>query len=172
MTSIRTRARPLAAFVVAVMASVLVLGSTAGATEHQSTGEVRGRTIQNISLPGDDHFEGRLVGLKFLEFNEETNEVLTTGRVIGTVTNDGVTERVNMAFSEWLPVSTGLSSFQNGGQECPILFLDLGPIFLDLLGLQLDISPITIELTAVRGPGNLLGNLLCALVGILDPQVA
>jgi hypothetical protein len=172
MTHTRTHARPFVALAVALVASVLVLGGTAGASEHQSTGEVRGATIQNISLHGDDHFEGRLVGLKFLDFNEATNEVLTTGRVIGTVTQDGVTERVNMAFTEWLPVSTGLNTFQNGGQECPILFLDLGPIFLDLLGLQLDISPITIELTAVRGPGNLLGNLLCALVGILDPQAA
>ena len=46
--------------------------------------------------------------------------------------------------------------------------LGLGPIFLDLLGLQLTTSEIIIDLTAVPGPGNLLGNLLCALVGLLD----
>ena len=171
MTSIRTRAHPFIATAVAVLVSVLLLGSTAGASEHQSTGEARGATIQNISLHGEDDFEGQLVALKFVDVNETTNEVLTTGRVVGTVTNDGVSEHVNMAFSEWLPVSSGVGIAQQQ-QECPILFLDLGPIFLDLLGLQLDISPITIELTAVRGPGNLLGNLLCALVGILDPQAA
>ena len=45
----------------------------------------------------------------------------------------------------------------------PDLIFDLGPIFLDLLGLQVDLSEITLDMTAVRGPGNLL----CGLVGIL-----
>jgi hypothetical protein len=54
-------------------------------------------------------------------------------------------------------------------QECPILFLDVGPIFLDLLGLQVDVSQIVIDITAVAGEGNLLGNLLCAVAGLLDP---
>ena len=53
--------------------------------------------------------------------------------------------------------------------SCPILFLTLGPIHLDLLGLVLDTSQITIDLTAQPGGGNLLGNLLCALLGLLDP---
>lgn len=53
--------------------------------------------------------------------------------------------------------------------ECPILFLELGPLFLDLLGLQVSLSQITLDITAVAGPGNLLGNLLCAVAGLLDP---
>jgi len=53
--------------------------------------------------------------------------------------------------------------------SCDILFLDLGPIHLDLLGLVLDVSQITIDLNGVTGGGNLLGNLLCALLGLLDP---
>jgi hypothetical protein len=32
----------------------------------------------------------------------------------------------------------------------------------------LDLSQIELDLTAVPGPGNLLGNLLCAVVGLLD----
>jgi hypothetical protein len=55
---------------------------------------------------------------------------------------------------------------------CQILDLDIGRIHLDLLGLVIDIAPIHIDITAVEGPGNLLGNLLCALVGILDPNSA
>jgi hypothetical protein len=57
---------------------------------------------------------------------------------------------------------------QQGGQ-CQILFLDLGPIFLDVLGLQVSLSQIELDITAVQGPGNLLGNLLCAVVRLLDP---
>ncbi len=56
--------------------------------------------------------------------------------------------------------------------SCDILFLDLGPINLDLLGLVLNVSQIVIDLDAQTGPGNLLGNLLCAVAGLLDPSSA
>jgi hypothetical protein len=53
---------------------------------------------------------------------------------------------------------------------CDILFLDIQPIFLDLLGLTVDLSRVTLDVNAVPGAGNLLGNLLCAVVGLLDPD--
>ena len=53
---------------------------------------------------------------------------------------------------------------------CDILFLFLGPIFLDLLGLEVTLLPVVLDVNARPGPGNLLGNLLCALAGLLDPQ--
>jgi hypothetical protein len=56
----------------------------------------------------------------------------------------------------------------NPGAVCDILFLDLGPISLDLLGLTIDLSRIILDVNAVPGPGNLLGNLLCAVAGLLD----
>lgn len=62
-------------------------------------------------------------------------------------------------------------SVQQVALSCSILSLDLGPLFLDLLGLQVDLSPITLDITAVAGPGNLLGNLLCAVTGLLDPPL-
>ena len=45
---------------------------------------------------------------------------------------------------------------------------DIRPILLDLLGLQVDLDPIHLEVRAVTGAGNLLGNLLCAVAGLLD----
>jgi hypothetical protein len=51
---------------------------------------------------------------------------------------------------------------------CGILHLDLGPLTLDLLGLQIDLSRIVLDITAEAGAGNLLGNLLCAVAGLLD----
>jgi hypothetical protein len=53
---------------------------------------------------------------------------------------------------------------------CEILNLVLGPINLDLLGLVVRTNQINVRIDAVPGPGNLLGNLLCAITGILDPQ--
>jgi hypothetical protein len=51
---------------------------------------------------------------------------------------------------------------------CDILFLDLQPLSLDLLGLQVLLSRVTLDVNALPGAGNLLGNPLCALVGLLD----
>jgi len=59
---------------------------------------------------------------------------------------------------------------------CDVLTLTLGPIDLNLLGLRVQLygetpeDPITILIYGVPGPGNLLGNLICGLVGILDPN--
>ena len=53
-------------------------------------------------------------------------------------------------------------------QGCSILNLDLGPLNLDLLGLVIDLAPVSLDITAVPGAGNLLGNLLCAVAGLLD----
>lgn len=54
------------------------------------------------------------------------------------------------------------------GQACTILDLTLGPIHLDLLGLVIDLNQVELDITAVPGAGNLLGNLLCAIAGLLD----
>jgi hypothetical protein len=51
---------------------------------------------------------------------------------------------------------------------CEILHLELGPLHLDLLGLVVDLNRIVLDITAEPGPGNLLGNLLCAIAGLLD----
>jgi hypothetical protein len=51
---------------------------------------------------------------------------------------------------------------------CDILTLVLGPLHLDLLGLVIDLNQVVLEITAEQGPGNLLGNLLCAVAGLLD----
>jgi hypothetical protein len=52
--------------------------------------------------------------------------------------------------------------------SCTILDLTLGPINLDLLGLVITTNAIHINITAQSGPGNLLGNLLCAVANLLN----
>lgn len=54
------------------------------------------------------------------------------------------------------------------GASCSILHLDIQPISLNLLGLQVTTSEIVLDITAQPGPGNLLGNLLCSVAGLLD----
>ena len=52
--------------------------------------------------------------------------------------------------------------------SCQILDLVLGPLDLDLLGLQVHLNTVHLNITAQSGPGELVGNLLCAIAGLLD----
>jgi hypothetical protein len=52
--------------------------------------------------------------------------------------------------------------------SCQVLDLVLGPLNLDLLGLVVHLDTVHLNITAVPGAGNLLGNLLCSVAGILD----
>jgi hypothetical protein len=53
--------------------------------------------------------------------------------------------------------------------SCDILNLDLGPLHLDLLGLVVDLNEVVLTITGATGAGNLLGSLLCAITGLLNP---
>jgi hypothetical protein len=75
----------------------------------------------------------------------------SAGAVVGTVTNQSVTSPLQ---------ATG---------TCEILTLTLGPLDLNLLGLRVQLNQVVLNITAEQGPGNLLGNLLCAVAGLLDP---
>jgi len=52
--------------------------------------------------------------------------------------------------------------------SCDILNLVLGPLDLNLLGLEIHLDTVELDIIAVPGAGNLLGNLLCAVAGLLD----
>jgi hypothetical protein len=51
---------------------------------------------------------------------------------------------------------------------CPILHLDLGPLDLNLLGLQVHLNEVVLDITAQGGSGQLLGNLLCGVANLLN----
>lgn len=59
------------------------------------------------------------------------------------------------------------------GASCDILNLSLGPVDLNLLGVEVSLDnckggPVTIDVGAQPGAGKLLGNLLCRLTHLLD----
>ncbi|OYO20412.1 hypothetical protein [Enemella evansiae] len=104
-------------------------------------------------------FAGSLSGLTSQVVN---GVVQLTGSLTGTVTNpDGSTQQVTQNFSA--PVTSMAAT-----QGCQVLNLDLGPLNLNLLGLVVDLAPVSLDITAVPGAGNLLGNLVCAIAGLLD----
>ncbi len=49
------------------------------------------------------------------------------------------------------------------------LNLDLQPLSLNPLGLTVTLQEFKLVIVAVRGPRNLLGNLVCAIAGLLNP---
>jgi len=53
--------------------------------------------------------------------------------------------------------------------SCSVLTLVLGPLHLDLLGLVVDLNQVNLLINAVPGAGALLGNLLCGVLGLLNP---
>ena len=94
------------------------------------------------------------------KFATDQGQLVANGLLTGVVTTaTGVTTSVARTVS--LPAAIGQAT-------CDILHLDLGPLDLNILGLQIDLSRIVLDITAQTGAGNLLGNLLCAVTGLLD----
>src|SRR5262249_13193296 len=56
--------------------------------------------------------------------------------------------------------------------SCAILNLVLGPLHLNLLGLNVDLNQVVLNITAQSGAGNLLGNLLCSVTHLLDSSAS
>ena len=88
-------------------------------------------------------------------------QLAAVGTLTGTVTNAAGQTVGAVVRTLTLPVL-------NITGTCDILHLELGPIDLDLLGLVVHVDKIVIDIDAQSGPGNLLGNLLCAIAGLLD----
>lgn len=94
-------------------------------------------------------------------FANQGNQLVAQGVLNGTITSatGTVTPVTNQAAT--LPVS-GITS------TCYILSLTLGPLHLNLLGLDITLNQVVLHITAIPGPGNLLGNLLCDVANLLN----
>jgi hypothetical protein len=82
----------------------------------------------------------------------------------------GITGLLNGALAQLLNAILTLITNVGTHHICAILHLELGPLNLTLLGLNVILDncangPITVDITAITGQGNLLGNLLCELLG-------
>lgn len=100
------------------------------------------------------------------------NVQLVDGQLVAnaTATLDVLGRTVTQAVQ--IPLEVGATPGPTAG-SCDILNLTLGPINLNLLGLIVNLDnctggPVTIDITGSMAPGNLLGNLLCGIAGLLD----
>ena len=106
------------------------------------------------------------------QFAVQDDALVATGTLHSVLTN-AAGETVGTADTPvTLPVDTAASNGSEGVSTlaaCNILHLVLGPLDLNLLGLAVHLDRVVLDITANSGAGNLLGNLLCAVAGLLDP---
>jgi hypothetical protein len=137
----------------------------------------RAALLTNIPVSGTlasgGSFSGTLTATK-LTVDETTRQLTLTGVLNGTAmkATGEVVDIVNQTFTAPVTLSrpgTSSALIQPAAQaSCSILNLVLGPLHLDLLGLVVDLNQVVLNITGATGAGNLLGNLLCALTGLLD----
>jgi hypothetical protein len=95
--------------------------------------------------------------------------IVATGTYVATVTDvTGAVQTIVTQLSIPLVMPNPSGASVAAVASCDVLNLVLGPLHLDLLGLVVDLNQVVLNITAVPGAGNLLGNLLCAITGLLD----
>lgn len=99
-------------------------------------------------------------------FNVQDGQLTVTGLVEGTFTDvAGVATPVSQTVTT--TAAAAPNTMASGG-GCDIVNLVLGPLHLDVLGLNVDLNQVVLDIVAQSGAGNLVGNLLCAVTGLLD----
>lgn len=187
MKHLRTRSRLGTTLVLAVLVALFTAlpGSTAtAATSHgQSPIVAKNKAGTMRSYVTGTTSDGRTVRGTFTpsSFSVVDGVLTATGTLEGTIRGHGkalrfdepLTTPVTGINGTALPASgstsamrTALASATSGA--CNVLNLDLGPLDLDLLGLKVHLNEVVLDITAQPGPGNLLGNLLCSVAGLLD----
>jgi hypothetical protein len=130
----------------------------------------------DVPIAGVVQNVGNLTGtFAISRFAIQDDVLVAIGQLNATYTDASGVARTIVTQVAW-PVANGGSSpgaaascdTDSITQGCDILNLVLGPLHLDLLGLVIDLNQVILNITATTGAGDLLGNLLCAITGLLD----
>lgn len=172
-TALAAAAVSLSLGLVAVPAAEAANGTTAAPNANSVPALVK-VPVSGVAKNGRK-FNGTYAIQRFVVRN---NKAVAVGTLTGTfkgrhVTRYGVTTPVQSLTGA--SGQTGTARAAQAASSCSVLHLVLGPISLNLLGLQVNLGGgtgankvITLDITAIPGPNNLLGNLLCNLTGALS----
>jgi hypothetical protein len=148
------------------------LGIGAGAAEAQRSGGAITVPVHGTASPGTadaQDLNGVFTITRFVagEVGGQRRALAVGTLVMPMIGPNGPTTVVQQIA---LPVGSGAASPAAAIAQvgCEILHLELGPLDLNLLGLVVHLDEVVLDITAVPGAGNLLGNLLCAIAGLLD----
>lgn len=148
---------------VAVLAALLLLPVTAGAATKARTASVT--SFQNVPVTGKGLNNGKRFSGHFnvQRFTTKNGKAYAVGTLKGWLGSRHI-NRSNVA----IPIGVKRSGLAGTAANCPVLHLVLGPLNLNLLGLRVHLNQVVLDITAVSGPGNLLGNLLCDVANLLN----
>ena len=155
----RTR---LAAVAATLTCALMLVGGTGVASAQTAPATQLAKTI-NVTGTAKN---GKKMTAKYTidHFIAKGNQTYALGTLKGKVGRTHFTKKnVKMPVAQ----STGAAAAQ--ATSCQVLDLVINPITLNLLGLVVHTDTIHLNITAVPGAGNLLGNLLCGILGILNP---
>ena len=153
----------------ATLSCVLMLGvtSTAGA-QTATTQDLTKRIDVTGTAKNGKKFKGTYTINRFISRGDQ---VLAVGKLTGRLKNRRVSRRgVRMPVTSFTNQGAAAQSAQ---VVCPVLTLTLGPLDLNLLGLRIQLNQVNLRITAIPSPlpgSGLLGNLLCGLSNLLNPQ--
>jgi hypothetical protein len=171
--------------VVAALATGLTATAASAATAHAAQGTSaavasapaasRGIITSAVTgtftnADGQGTFAGTFTPRKFAVVN---GVIEATGLIKGTMTDANGTKLGTVSQTATLPLKTSAASgatsnAASAALACNVLDLVLGPLNLNLLGLVVTLNQVNLIINAVPGAGNLLGNLLCAVAGLLN----
>jgi len=127
-----------------------------------TTVQAQGSPLQDIPIVGDIAGGGTFEGTFDLQrFILQGGELFAVGTLSGTLTN-AAGEVIGTVTDVAVQLPVGF-----GNATCEILELTLGPLDLTLLGLNVFLDTVFLEITAEQG-GGLLGDLLCAIANLLN----
>ena len=180
-TTVRTPFRLIAGAVALAMMFVVggVSAATASGTDQGVSAasnvakNAAGKMKSTISGKTSD---GGKLGGTFtpLKFKAKDGVTQVKGVVDGVITHpNGAKEKFTAIRSLEVTKINGqkLSSLAISSESaaaCDVLNLVLGPLDLNVLGLEVHLKQVVLDIIATPGPGQLLGNLLCAVAGLLD----
>jgi hypothetical protein len=108
-------------------------------------------------------------------FTRVQQQIVAEGTLVATVASavaGGTVQNVVTQVSMPLVMPAGATTLAAtpaiAVASCDILNLVLGPLDLNLLGLTVHLNQVVLNIVAVTGAGNLLGNLLCSITGLLN----
>jgi hypothetical protein len=148
----------------AALAALTVCAVSLGAAGTASAQDAAVPATKKVAITGSNKGKDFKGTYTIQRFETRSGKLYAVGKLTGKLKNRRVS-RSNVAIPAALTGNDGASAAQ---AACDILHLTLGPLDLNLLGLRVQLNQVKLDITAVPGAGNLLGNLLCALTGILD----
>ena len=114
-----------------------------------------------VPVVGTTSRGGKFTGsFNIKQFSVVNNQIVAAGTLTGTIQNS-----VGNVIGTVLKTIQMVVSIR--GATCDILHLELGPLDLDLLGLQVHLDKIVLDIDA-DPTGGLLGSLLCAVANLLN----